>query len=415
MTDFRTAGEHDCDRIIYSSAYRRLAGVTQVVGVGERQLFHNRLTHTQKVAQLSRRIAQNLVRSHGVAVDPDVAEAAGHAHDLGHPPFGHIAEAELSKACIKHKVDGFEGNAQSFRIVTRLSVRRSGRGLSLSQGTLNGILKYPWLSNARKAKAKSKWGAYLTERAEFEIARNGDRTHRQSIEAAVMDLADDISYAVHDLEDFYRVGLIPLHVLANTGLPAGEVERQDFLGRIAEGMERKSEPWNESEAAKALLGLMEVLPFVREYSGTSADRRALSRVGSKLIDRYVTSAKARPSGDLLSDTLRCEIEILKQLTKQYVVNGTQLATMQRGQVEVIRELFRSLHSWAMDDSERARLPMRLREFILLAEAETYGSQEAAIARAVADYIATLTEDQAVALHNRLTGVATGSVQDSWMS
>jgi dGTPase len=129
--DKRSDSEHDCDRILYSDAFRRLGGVTQVVAVGEKPLFHTRLTHTLKVAQLARRVAQNLARSADAQVlkavggiDTDAAEAAGLAHDLGHPPFGHIGEMALNGRCEAAELEGYEGNAQTVRILTKLAIRR---------------------------------------------------------------------------------------------------------------------------------------------------------------------------------------------------------------------------------------------------------------------------------------------------
>lgn len=147
--DRRTDAEHDCDRILYSDAFRRLGGVTQVIAVGEKPLFHTRLTHTLKVAQLARRMAENVLKDVSSrdaveaagGLDASAAEAAGLAHDLGHPPFGHIGEEALHRKCEQVRLEGYEGNAQSFRILTKIAVRdaQAPRGLSLKdRRTLNG-------------------------------------------------------------------------------------------------------------------------------------------------------------------------------------------------------------------------------------------------------------------------------------
>jgi predicted deoxyguanosinetriphosphate triphosphohydrolase len=127
--DYRTPAQTDRDRVQYSSAFARLAEVTQVVSADRGYVFHNRLTHSLKVAQLARRISEKLRGTHKneadalQAPDPDIAEAAALAHDLGHPPFGHTAENELDRLARKAGLeDGFEGNAQSFRIVSKLAV-----------------------------------------------------------------------------------------------------------------------------------------------------------------------------------------------------------------------------------------------------------------------------------------------------
>ncbi len=197
--DARTPTEHDCDRVLYSDALRRLGGVTQVVAVGEMPLFHTRLTHTLKVQQLSRRIAQHLVRNpeNEVAIqaiggiDPNAAEAAGLAHDLGHPPFGHVGEAALHEECHRAGLDGFEGNAQTFRILTKLARRGAEPkfGLGLTPATLRAVIKYPWLRTGKHEQSK-KWNAYPTELDDFQRARQGFDSEYQSVEAAVMDWAD---------------------------------------------------------------------------------------------------------------------------------------------------------------------------------------------------------------------------------
>jgi len=245
--DYRTPAQVDRDRIQYSSAFARLAEVTQVVSADRGYVFHNRLTHSLKVAQLARRISEKLRSTQKVeasalqAPDPDVAEAAALAHDLGHPPFGHIAEKELDRLARKEGLqDGFEGNAQSFRIVSKLAVGDAVtadsdkipiiRGLNLTRATLSGILKYPWPHGENPDK-NNKWGVYDTERNLFTWVRDGHSLHpfAKSAEAAIMDWSDDITYAVHDLIDFYCAGQIPLDRLADDNDPA---ERDSFFSEV---------------------------------------------------------------------------------------------------------------------------------------------------------------------------------------
>ena len=147
------------------------------------------------------------------SLSPDVVEAAALAHDLGHPPFGHTAEEELDKLMRAVGVyDGFEGNPQSFRVVTKLSIRNTEfPGLNLTRATLNAILKYPWHRQADLPERSKKWGAYPSEKDEFAWVREDEtQDHLKSAEAELMDFADDIAYAIHDVEDFFRTGLIPL-------------------------------------------------------------------------------------------------------------------------------------------------------------------------------------------------------------
>ena len=231
IEDQRGPFQRDRDRIIYTSAFRRLGWVTQVVSAQEGDPFHNRLTHTLEVAQIGKRLAEKLSAEQSEeaaevgGIEPEVVEAAALAHDLGHPPFGHAAERELDNLIRNEEVpDGFEGNPQSFRVVTKLAVRdRNSYGLNLTRATLNAILKYPWFRAVTPPERNRKWGAYNSEREEFEWIRGPEpRSFRKSAEAELMDFADDIAYAVHDVEDFYRTGLIPLDRL---GTNEDEVEK----------------------------------------------------------------------------------------------------------------------------------------------------------------------------------------------
>jgi dGTPase len=210
------------------------------MSASEGHVYHNRLTHTLKVAQVGRRLAENL-RSDASGAgfdiaergpDPDVVEAAALAHDIGHPPFGHVVEKELQRLLAEVGVDdSFEGNAQSFRIVTRVAlVSERHQGLNLTRASLAALLKYPWIRDPGHAKAAEKWGAYDADIDDFRFAlglEEGDGLPSpggvRAVEAAIMDWADDITYAIHDLEDLWRAGLIPADQLA-----ARDAVREDF-------------------------------------------------------------------------------------------------------------------------------------------------------------------------------------------
>ena len=221
----RTEGQRDRDRILYASALQRLGGITQVSPPESGYAFHTRLIHSVKVSQVALRVAQRLkARAEPAgatailkALDVDAVEAAGLGHDLGHPPFGHIAETELQRLAVGAELDGFEGNAQSFRILTRLGTAgpftAKSTGLNLTRRTLNGTLKYPWLRNTEDSERKDKWGAYPPDSDIFKWVRRdwpAEQETGRSLEAEIMDWADDVTYAVHDVDDFYRAGLIPI-------------------------------------------------------------------------------------------------------------------------------------------------------------------------------------------------------------
>jgi dGTPase len=269
--DQRRPSQRDRDRIIYTSAFRRLAWVTQVVASGEGEPFHNRLTHTLEVAQVGRRLAEKLLaeqpeEAEGLGgVDPEAVEAAALAHDLGHPPFGHVAEEELDRLMIKAGVhDGFEGNPQSFRVVTKLAIRNPEfPGLNLTRATLDAILKYPWYRQTIPGRHR-KWGAYNSEGREFEWLRGPEpRDARKCAEAELMDFADDVAYAIHDVEDFYRTGLIPLDRLVRD---KDEVDK--FLGNTFLNLERNSQsvPYTMEDCKKAFMELLvDLFPINEPY------------------------------------------------------------------------------------------------------------------------------------------------------
>ncbi len=219
VTGLLNPARRDSERILFSPAFRRLGAITQVIGVDENNIFRNRLTHSLQVARTAHDLAEHLSQTQSdvakkLGVDADVTEAAALAHDLGHPPFGHVGEEELNELVTgEGDLDGFEGNAQSFRIVTKLEVVwPTFLGLNLTRASLNAMLKYPRLREPHDLK----WGAYSSEREVLRFARGlespGDE--RKSAEAELMDWSDDVTYAVHDLEDFFRAGLIPLHHLS---------------------------------------------------------------------------------------------------------------------------------------------------------------------------------------------------------
>jgi dGTPase len=400
----RSAGERDSDRIISSSAFQRLAGITQVVPAGTGNAAHSRLTHSLKVGRVARRLAQRVLeRQPGLDahLDPDSVEAAGLAHDIGHPPFGHVAEKELN--ALMEKFGGFEGNAQSFRIVTRLAHRFPGiDGLDLTRGTLDGLLKYPW-PRARvhqKADRKhwDKWGAYDEDGAAFEFARqmHPGGSEEKSLAAEVMDWADDLTYAVHDLEDFYRAGAVPLDRLYNSEVEAAEfaasIEREcDQGGRL----ERAGlDPEEIKEEGVWVFG--QLLGFDAPYAGTRRQRQELRERSNFLIGSFMDAFKVLEDGSVrISPWARNRVEALKQLTWHYVINRPELSSVQEGQRRVIRLLFET-YATAPGIGRSHLLPPLERELI-----ERGISPE----RVAADFIARLTEDRALELYRRISGQA----------
>lgn len=409
--DQRPRFARDHDRILYSSAFHRLAGITQIVRAGELDIFHTRQQHTYKVAQIGRRLAENVIRtqpevSRSVGVHPEVVEAACLAHDLGHPPFGHASESELDRLVIDaDDADGFEGNAQTFRILTKLGVRLEDRlGLNLTRATLAATLKYPWLRNRDDANKSKKWSAYASEREAFEWARRFHPHEKKTAEAEIMDWADDIAYSVHDLEDFHRVGVIRWQeILAPTSRPAlieAVVKRwhdapSNAPDRIAAAVDR-------------LVDVLRLFPAVRDetYDGRREQRRQLRNLTSRLIGKYIralsltltTGGSAVDIGEASTD----EVLVLKHIARQYVIGLPALHAQQFGQKRVVRELF-GIFLKESKDGASPFIPMRLRHIWQIPGASP--------ARIAADCIATLTENEAYQLHRRLMGAESGSILD----
>jgi len=430
--DNRTPAEHDCDRILYSDELRRLGGVTQVVAVGETPLFHTRLTHTLKVQQLARRLAEHLDRDSAQAeqleaiggVDVAAAEAAGLAHDLGHPPFGHVGEEELNERCRHYGLDGFEGNAQTFRILAKLATHPAvarGQGLGLSPRTLCAVIKYPELRVGQHEHNK-KWNAYPTEHGEFTAAREalGLGAGERSLEAAIMDWADDVTYAFHDLEDFIRARHVPI-----TALIWNEDERNAFVDASWSRVAKKAPTADRKAVVDRFLGLLKLAGFGTAYRERDwLHSRDILDGCRYLIHEYVSRAELgeRPEPLVIPETVRAEVELFKQLTWYYVIFDPRLASLQLGQQTIIRELFDSLHRWlkkADQDKILQRVPHRLRWALELTYLETesryYASRDdARYARAVADFIASLTEGQTIDLHRRVASSTGQSVLDPWM-
>lgn len=408
--DVRRPSERDRDRVLYSDELRRLGTVTQVVSPTELQVVHTRLTHSLEVAQIGRGIASRLLAKFDTAkleaaggLDPFVVEAAALAHDLGHPPFGHVAESELDNLLReRHVKDGFEGNAQSFRIVCRLSVRDKVPGLNLTRATLCGLLKYPWLRGA-DGQRRRKWGAYESESAELEWARRGvlQGTPAKSLEAAIMDWADDIAYSVHDIEDFYKAGLIPLdRIFADREIQQSIIENQ--LKRSGElGMEAE-------ELGRAFEELRPLVPS--GYDGSSLHRAQLKQFSSQLVNRYITAVdfiegEIGENAIRIDPAARSQVLLLKRILWQYVIETQSLSAQRFGQRALIRSLFNTFADAALESNELDIFPNLTKERLNLARAE------GEVLRTVSDLIASMTESQVSEVNRRLTGVGLGSAMD----
>jgi dGTPase len=455
----------DRDRIAASPFFARLAGVTQVVSsTGAGLLVHNRLTHSLQVAQVARAIAERVVADPASAAtvaalggcDPDVVEAAALAHDLGHPPFGHLGEQVLDRIGRARLglPDGFEGNAQSFRIITTIDLHGpGGSGLDLTAAVRASVLKYPWArfghpdphpSNALPAPrgagplpdapdaGSAKFSCYSTELDELRSCREVFAPviapWAQTVEAAVMDTADDIAYAIHDLEDFHRVG-----VLQQAGVAA------ELLGwqlRRAAGEQGDAGPGADLERLRRRLAAKDgwvydddafaaAVDRVRDelvdgllasaFDGSMAAERAVAEFSARWTSRLVGEVRVLPEPPVRAAHVTLgleqwhEVAVLKFVHRRFVLQRADLASHQRGQATVLAGLVDALVDW-LSERDAPRLPPRLHDLVQLCRFE-YAATRAAPAevnrlsrgRAVTDYVASLTDGQASVLLDVLTG------------
>ncbi|MFC9252953.1 deoxyguanosinetriphosphate triphosphohydrolase family protein [Amycolatopsis thailandensis] len=435
-TAYRDDYQRDRDRVLYSSAFRRLAGVAQVAAVNEQLVLHNRLTHSLKVAQMGRRLVQHLrYQAGGPAagfppesdLNEDVVETAGLVHDIGHPPFGHIAEEVLDQRLDRVAgLEGFEGNAQSFRVVTKLARRKKEHaGLNLTRATLNAILKYPSLKPCGSCKTTplwtdrgygEKWGAYRGERVDFAWVRENSRGELRSANAVLMDWADDISYATHDLEDYFRAGLIPLHGLS--------VDQERI---VKHGLRRLKghRGFDESRFRHELDTIIEEFGdhLHSQFWETRRNRVQMNKITSGHLTRFVKAVRLldEPPYVEVDEDSQYRVAALKELTWFYVIDRPPLAIHQEGQKRIIGSLFDRLLTCLVKSPNSPKIPIQLRVIYRDIEhddeaKETFEkNKDARCARAVTDYICLLTEAQAVDLGKRLEGRSESSMFGTWFN
>jgi dGTPase len=476
----------DRDRIAASPFFARLGGVTQVVSVSGSGLLHNRLTHSLKVAQVARAIVERFATDAELVpvldklggCDPDVVEAAALAHDLGHPPFGHLGEQVLDRLA-RHRFllpDGFEGNAQSFRIVTTTDTRGpGGSGLDLTAAVRAAMLKYPWTRlsypdpHPRKLPApprgaaepaeepgtgSNKFSAYVSELDDLLQAREPFAGRiadwQQTVEASVMDTADDIAYAIHDLEDFHRIGVLqhaPVAAelgqwLTNAVELAGLDEEELAARRPGRSLEllrrrlHQRDGWVvDDEAfiaavARVRAELVDEL-LATPFDGSVEAEQAVGRFSAQWTSRLVAGIgvvldpPTRSGHVVLAPQQWHEVQVLKFVHRRFVLLRPDLALHQRGQARLITSLVEALDQWLGDRYEANRLPRRLHDLAQLAESEYVdlaattptalagatgdipqsldAIRELARGRAVIDFVASLTDSQATALLDALSG------------
>lgn len=479
----------DLERLRFAPSFSRLAEVTQVVtATSTPGVVHNRLTHTIKVSAVARAIAVGLWNSsdHELldrlgGLDHVVTQAAAVAHDLGHPPFGHLGERVLDRLARSRfgLRDGFEGNAQTFRIITELEVLGPGdEGLNLTTAVRAAVLKYPWgrfhwpdphpsswpepprgaAVGPRRSPSDdlslggvpAKFSAYVPDLAELiDVlgAFPGLAPGRQTLECAVMDLADDIAYSLHDLEDFHRSGVLQYSLVSaelrewasNRGELAAidDAELRERARRPGTGLERlrrrllDKDGWvfDEDAFAAAVSSIGEEFVdgvLAVPHDGSMAADRAISAFTGSWIDRLISSVRlvadppVRGSTVSLSTLAWHQVSVLKFVHQYFVLNRPDLAMQQRGQAAALTRLVSGYDDWLSDVHDAPRAPRRLIDLVQTATAGyrrtarehpewlDHQTDEAALARmargrGILDYVASLTDEQSFDQGMRMDG------------
>jgi dGTPase len=381
----RTEFARDRARIIHSFALRRLAAKTQVAVPWATDFPRTRLSHSLECAQVGRELGAAL------GADPDLMEGACLAHDIGHPPFGHNGEEALN--LIAQSCGGFEGNAQSLRLLIRLEAKTvlpDGKsiGLNLTRASLDAATKYPW---TRSVNAK-KFGVYEDDLEIFNWYRQGVDSGKSSMEAQIMDWSDDIAYSVHDLEDSLVSGQIKLDQLSDDLPKLFTVAKQMYLADITE-----------SEMQSALNSLQKLSCWPRYYDGTHRSLARLKDLASQLVGRFAQAAEVATQekngdGDLtrynanlvVPRAQRVEVALLKSMAGHYVINATDSQIRYAEQQKILTQLV---------DAILASAPDTLESFFLQDWQRAQTDQ--ARLRVVIDQVASLTDPGALTLHNRL--------------
>ena len=384
----------DRARILHSSGWRRLAQKTQVLSpTAGLDFARNRLTHSLEVAQVGRELGARL------GLDPDVVDTACLAHDLGHPPFGHNGEKALAEWA--SDIGGFEGNAQTLRLVTRLEPKvfdgDRSYGLNLTRASLDASCKYPWpaAQGIPDPSGRSKYGFYDDDTEVFTWLRAGAPARARCIEAQVMDLSDDIAYSVHDFEDAIVGGFLDVRALG---------ARVDHDALVDAMFDWIGGEFDHDTLIAAFDRLDNLDYWIDTWDGSRRDLARLKNLTSYLIGRfaghaeratreaYPQSALARFGADVVvPEETRAEIAVLKGIVAANVMSTNARQPLYSRQRDLLAELADAL----------LRDPSSLDVGFRGDWADA--ADDAARKRVVVDQVASLTDVSAVSWHERLAG------------
>lgn len=382
----RSAFARDRARVLHSAALRRLAAKTQVAVPWESDFPRTRLTHSLECGQVGRELGAAL------GADADLVETACLAHDLGHPPFGHNGETALAQAAAA--CGGFEGNAQSLRLLTRLEVKtvdaqHRSVGLNLTRASLDAATKYPWTA----AENSRKFGVYEDDLEIFTWMRKETSGQDRCLEAQIMDWSDDVAYSVHDLEDaFVTMQVTP-----------SQLRDRDERARVAVVALTSYEPDSQEDELLAALDRLEQLPtWPTTFDGRMAAMTGLKVLTSDLIGRFCTAAERATRAEygqaplrryqanlIVPREQRLEVAVLKAIAAVFSMQTPEALTRYSEQREVIGELVQRLshHPELLDPA--------------FAETHAAAASDSARLRTIIDAVASLTDPGALALLTRL--------------
>jgi dGTPase len=433
---YRSPARKDYARLLHSASWRRMQGKTQLFPGLDSEFFRNRLTHSLEVAQIAKSVAlrlniDKLVRAPGRQawkIDLDLVEFAGLAHDLGHPPFGHEGEHALDN--LMKPYGGFEGNAQTLRILSALEEKvRGGHpvaslGLNLTFRSLAAVLKYDQLiPKTRNAKAALCKGYYSEEAELVEFVKNAVSQSRRrpskfkTLECTIMDVADDIAYSTYDLEDSMKAGFrTPLDLLGASDDVMERVLKSTNKNLQEEGFAR-TEFQEVTDVLTELVeysGLYDELPVVAHGPQTPADQAKISksllqaaratsevnwlrtRFTSKLIGLFVDSVKVsvNPKNPPLSKAylerpIRLRVELLKHLNFETMIRSHKLRIVAHRGREIVHTIFSAI----------VKNPDLLPDHHLATFAKLPKKQERM--RCICDFVACMTDKEAVDFYARL--------------
>ena len=383
----RRAFARDKARVLHSAGLRRLSAKTQVMSAGADDFPRTRLTHTLEVAQIGRELGDAL------GCDADLVETACLVHDIGHPPFGHNGEEALHQAALD--IGGFEGNAQTFRLLTRLESKtiRDNRsiGLNLTRATLDAATKYPWAFDGKN----SKFGFYQEDQEIFDWVRKDITTKDKVFEAQVMDIADDIAYSVHDIED----AIYGKHFNPNS---LNAKEEFDEVVKVAKS--EYAADLSNDQLSQALSYLISQEWWVKSFTATQVEMAALKNMTSYLIGKFTeeierstkleneSSNLTRYNANLVvPSNTRSQIAVLKAVVNLFVMQRKGAAENYAKEQDLILSIVAGLEK--NPDKLNTQFKSQFDD----------ATNEKQAKRAVIDQVASLTDSSARRLAQEFVG------------